>query len=286
MRRLGQALGVEAMSLYKHVADKEAILDGIADLVMDEVEVPSPDLDWRTAVRRSAISAHEALRRHPWAGTRAGVAPQPRAARLRYLDAVVGVLRGAGFDTATVARAFMALDSHTYGFTLQELALPFDAASAPGVAEEMAARVFADGYPNLVAMAELAMSGAQLLDFEFGLDLCRSPLAVRPSTRATSPSSAGRATRRRVRRTLTGGRHTQLRGSWKTAPPNRVHAAEFREESWSHRTGSRAGRRSSSVPRARGRVARAARRRPGVDERPGEVERGAGRAPCLAGMTV
>jgi len=171
MRRLGQVLGVEAMSLYKHVADKEAILDGIADLVMDEVEVPSPDLDWRTSVRRSAISAHEALRRHPWAGLVLESRLNPGPARLRYLDAVVGVLRGAGFDTATVARAFMALDSHTYGFTMQELALPFDAAGAPGVAAELAVRVFADGYPNLAAMAELAMSGAQLLDFEFGLDL-------------------------------------------------------------------------------------------------------------------
>jgi AcrR family transcriptional regulator len=171
MRRLGQVLGVEAMSLYKHVTDKEAILDGIADLVMGDIEVPSPDLDWRTAIRRSAISAHEALRRHPWAGLVLESRLNPGPARLRYLDAVVGVLRGAGFDTATVARAFMALDSHTYGFTMQELALPFDSASAPGVAEEMAARVFADGYPNLAAMAELAMSGAQLLDFEFGLDL-------------------------------------------------------------------------------------------------------------------
>jgi AcrR family transcriptional regulator len=171
MRRLGQVLGVEAMSLYKHVADKEAILDGIADLVMDEVEVPSPDLDWRTAIRRSAISAHEALRRHPWAGLVLESRLNPGPARLRYLDTVVGVLRGAGFDTPTVARAFMALDSHTYGFTMQELALPFDSASAAGVAEEMAMRVFADGYPNLAAMAELTMSGAQLLDFEFGLDL-------------------------------------------------------------------------------------------------------------------
>ena len=171
MRRLGLALGVEAMSLYKHVADKEAILDGIADLVMDEVEVPSRELDWRTAVRRSAISAHEALGRHPWAGVVLESRLNPGPARLRYLDAVVGTLRGAGFDTATVARAFMALDSHTYGFTMQELALPFDAGSAPDVAAEMAARVFADGYPNLAAMAELAMSGAQLLDFEFGLDL-------------------------------------------------------------------------------------------------------------------
>lgn len=171
MRKLGQALGVEAMSLYKHVTDKEAILDGIADLVMEEVEVPSPDLDWRASVRRSAVSAHEALRRHPWAGVVLESRLNPGPARLRYLDAVVGVLRGAGFDTATVARAFMALDSHTYGFTMQELALPFDAGSAAGVAEEMASRVFADGYPNLAAMAELAMSGAQMLDFEFGLDL-------------------------------------------------------------------------------------------------------------------
>jgi AcrR family transcriptional regulator len=171
MRRLGQVLGVEAMSLYKHVADKEAILDGIADLVMDEVEVPSSDLDWRMSIRRSAISAHEALRRHPWAGVVLESRLNPGPARLRYLDAVVGTLRRAGFDIATVARAFMALDSHTYGFTMQELALPFDAASAPGVAEEMAARIFTDAYPNLAAMAELAMSGAQLLDFEFGLDL-------------------------------------------------------------------------------------------------------------------
>ena len=171
MRRLGQVLGVEAMSLYKHVADKEAILDGVADLVMGEVEVPSPDLDWRTSIRRSAISMHKALRRHPWAGFVLESRLNPGPARLRYLDAVVGVLRGAGFDTATVASAFMALDSHTYGFTMQELALPFDAASAPRIAAEMAARVFADDYPNLAAMAELAMSGAQLLDFEFGLDL-------------------------------------------------------------------------------------------------------------------
>ncbi len=171
MRRVGQALGVEAMSLYKHVEDKEAILDGIADLVTEEMEVPSPDLPWRDAIRTSAISAHKALRRHPWAGSVLESRLNPGPARLRYLDAMVGTLLGAGFDTPTVARAFMALDSHTYGFTMQELALPFDASSAPAVAEDMAARVFADTFPNLVAMASLAASGAQMLDFEFGLDL-------------------------------------------------------------------------------------------------------------------
>jgi hypothetical protein len=93
----------------------------------------------------------------------------PGPSRLRYLDGVVGVLRGAGFGTPLIARAFMALDAHTYGFTLQELAMPFDAAGAPEVAAMMTG-VF-EAYPNLQAMAELAISGAPMLDFEFGLDL-------------------------------------------------------------------------------------------------------------------
>ncbi len=169
MRRIGQALSVEAMSLYKHVADKEAILDGLVDLVMDEVEVPDAGLPWRDAIRRSAISLHAAMRRHPWAGLVMESRVNPGPARLHYLDAVVGVLRGAGFATPTIARAFMALDSHTYGFTMQELALPFDAVGAPELAAMMA--VAFDPYPNLQAMAELAASGAPMLDFEFGLDL-------------------------------------------------------------------------------------------------------------------
>lgn len=171
MRRLGQVLGVEAMSLYKHVADKEAILDGIADLVMDEVDVPAPGLEWRVAIRRSAMSVHEALRRHPWAGVVLESRLNPGPARLAYLEAVVGMLRAAGFDLATVARAFMTIDSYVYGFTLQELALPFDALSAPGAGEDFMLRVFGEAYPNLAAMAGHQASGAPVLDFEFGLDL-------------------------------------------------------------------------------------------------------------------
>jgi AcrR family transcriptional regulator len=172
MRRLGAALGVEAMSLYKHVADKEAILDGIADLVAAEFEVPPRGGDWRAAIRRSALSAHEALLRHPWAGPVIESRVNPGPARLAYLDAVVGVMRDAGFDLVTIGRAFLALDSHTYGFTLQELAWPFDEERAPEAAARAAAG-FAGAYPNLQAMAEQAASGpgGVPVEFEFGLDL-------------------------------------------------------------------------------------------------------------------
>ncbi len=173
MRRLASSLGVEAMSLYNHVANKDELLDGMADLVASEIEVPDRALDWKTAIRRSAISAHEVFMRHPWASglleSRTNLGP----ARLRYVDAVIGVLSGAGFPLTTVGFAFMALDSHTYGFTLQELSWPFDADHAPEMAATMVETVPADDYPNLAAMAEAAAAspGSFPLRFDFGLDL-------------------------------------------------------------------------------------------------------------------
>src|SRR5512142_1582565 len=103
MRRLGQLLGVEAMSLYRHVADKEDLLDGIADLVMAEIEPPSTDTEWRAAIRRSAISVHDALCRHPWAGPVIESRLRPGPARLGYLNAVIRGLRAAGFSLPLVA---------------------------------------------------------------------------------------------------------------------------------------------------------------------------------------
>jgi AcrR family transcriptional regulator len=173
MRKLGQTVHVEAMSLYRHVAGKEDILDGIADLVTSEFEVPAPGKHWREALRRSAISAHQALLRHPWAGSVIESRTNLGPARLRYIDSVIGVMRDAGFDLATIIRAFMALDSHTYGFALQEEAVPYDAARGPEMAAAVASSPSVAAYPNLVAMAELAASSppGALLDFEFGLDL-------------------------------------------------------------------------------------------------------------------
>lgn len=171
MRRLGQALDVEAMSLYKHVSGKEDILDGIADLVMLEVDAPSLDVPWRTAVRGSAISAHQALLRHPWASAVLESRRNPGPARLGYLDAMITVLGSAGFSLPDVARAFGAIDSHIYGFTLQVLSWPFDVRESPDEVAAMAAW-FGDAYPGLHAMADLALAEPGVpVEIEFGLDL-------------------------------------------------------------------------------------------------------------------
>jgi AcrR family transcriptional regulator len=173
MRKLGQVLRVEAMSLYKHVVNKDDILDGIADLVVGDFEVPSGDVDWKTAVRRSAISAHQVLLRHPWASSLIESRLNAGPARMRYLDALIGVLSAASFPLPIVVRAIMALDSHTYGFVLQEMAWSFDTGNARETAEAFAQGLPVGDYPNLLAMAEMAATapGGAPVDFEFGLDL-------------------------------------------------------------------------------------------------------------------
>jgi AcrR family transcriptional regulator len=173
MRKLGQVLRVEAMSLYRHVANKDDILDGIADLVTDEFEVPSADVYWKTAIRSSVISAHQVLLDHPWAGSLIESRSSSGPARLRYLDAMIGVLAAAGFPMPIVIRAIMALDSHTYGFVLQEMAWPFDADGAAEAAATFASGLPANEHPNVRAMAEMVATAPRgvPVDFEFGLDL-------------------------------------------------------------------------------------------------------------------
>lgn len=133
MRKLAQDLGVEAMSLYHHVANKDDILDGIVDVVFSEIDLPSGEADWKAAMRQRAISAREALLRHPWATGLMESRSTPGPATLRHHDAVLGILRNAGFSIEMAAHAFSVLDSYIYGFALQETNLPFD------TSEELAA---------------------------------------------------------------------------------------------------------------------------------------------------
>ena len=181
MRRLGQELGVEAMSLYKHVANKDDILAGIVDLVVREIDAPAIGGDWKAAMRRRATSAHAVLMRHPWATmllvSRANVGP----AMLRYVDATIGCLRAAGFSYAMADQAWNALDSHVYGFTLQKLNFPFQLEEYAAAAKGFLPQLPAGQYPYLRGMSEQIISGHYdgLHDFEFGLELLLAGLETR-----------------------------------------------------------------------------------------------------------
>jgi AcrR family transcriptional regulator len=175
MRRLGQDLGVEAMSLYRHVASKDDLLDGMVDAVFAEIELPEPGTEWRTAMRSRAASVRGALTRHPWATPLMQSRSRPGPSTLRHHDAVIGILRGAGFPIALVAHAMSALDSYIYGFALQQRALPFETGEQTAeLAESIMASFPADEYPHLVELTvqHVLQPGYDYGDeFEFGLDL-------------------------------------------------------------------------------------------------------------------
>ncbi|HET8788660.1 MAG TPA: TetR/AcrR family transcriptional regulator [Actinomycetes bacterium] len=175
MRKLAQELGVEAMSLYHHVAGKDAILDGIVDVVFAEIELPSGDGGWKAAMRRRAVSAREVLRRHPWATALMESRSTPGPANLRHHDAVLGVLRNAGFSVELAAHAYSLLDAYIYGFALQESSLPFD---TPEETAEVASSIMdgfpADAFPYLteIAVEHVLQPGYDYgNEYRFGLEL-------------------------------------------------------------------------------------------------------------------
>jgi AcrR family transcriptional regulator len=175
MRTLGHRLGVEAMSLYNHVRNKEDVLDGMVDLVFGEIDLPAGRANWRTAMRKRAISAREVLLRHPWAIGLMESRSTPGPANLRHHNAVLGSLRQAGFSIELAGHAYSVLDGYIYGFTLTELALPFqNSKGAAKVAGSILEAVRPDEIPYLAEMAlrYTAKPGDSYGDeFEFGLDL-------------------------------------------------------------------------------------------------------------------
>lgn len=181
MRRLGEALGVEAMSLYHHVANKDALLDGMVDVIYDEIELPLDDPDWRSAMRRRAISARAVLRRHRWAIALMESRTSPGPANLRHHDAVLGCLRRAGFSIPLTATAYSVLDSYVYGFALQEATLPFDSGEETAeLAEELIGQFDDGAYPHLTELAveHVLVPGYDYGDeFAVGLDLVLDGLA-------------------------------------------------------------------------------------------------------------
>ena len=171
MRKLGQLLGFEAMSLYNHVANKDDLLDGILDVVLAETEAPSLDAEWDEAIRASAISVHAALGRHPWSSSLL-MAGRVRPARLRHMDLLLGCLREAGFSAETTYTVYHVLDAHIFGFALWEGGHTFTGEDAERLAETVMPMLV--DYPYLREHAEQHMSeGAyrNVSAFEYGLDL-------------------------------------------------------------------------------------------------------------------
>lgn len=185
MRGLARELGVEAMSLYHHVAGKEDLLDGMVDRVFGEIRRPRGE-DWKTAMRERAISARQVLLRHRWAIGLMDSRSEPGPATLRHHDAVIGSLREAGFSIEMAAHAFALLDSFIYGFVLQEASLPSGSSEdLAEVAEAILEDLPAEDYPHLAEMTieHVLQPGYSFEDeYEFGLDLILDGLErLRPS---------------------------------------------------------------------------------------------------------
>jgi AcrR family transcriptional regulator len=181
MRRLGEELGFEAMSLYRHVANKKDLLDGMLDLVLAEWELPDGDGDWIEAIRASARSVHDALRRHRWAARLLMTGDHVRPARLRYMDSLLARLRDAGFDADTTYSVYHLLDGYIFGFSLWEIAyttLPLD---EEAVTKLMQAIPWTE-YPHLTEHRDQHMTEGphrEVSAFDVGLDLMLDGLRKR-----------------------------------------------------------------------------------------------------------
>lgn len=181
MRNVGRQLGVEAMSLYHHVANKEELLDALVERVFGEIELPAVDAPWRAAMFGRAASARRVLSAHPWALGVLESRPSPPSAVLRYYDTILGCLRHGGFSISLAAHAFSAIDAYVFGFVLTEQNLPFE----PGEgADEFVAGLAppADEFPHLAELIAAQVTGRNYDyadEFEYGLNLVLDALAVR-----------------------------------------------------------------------------------------------------------
>ena len=179
MRRLGQELGVEAMSLYNHVGGKEDLLDGMVDAILAEIE-PAPETgSWKTAARNRILSARRTMLRHPWASSVIVSRTQASPVIMRYMDSMAGILRRGGFSVDLLHHGFHALGSRVLGFS-QEL---FDDSSGIPGGEEMRAVMLAQmasQYPHITEIVQQVMHDDATVvgsgcddqwEFEFALDL-------------------------------------------------------------------------------------------------------------------
>jgi AcrR family transcriptional regulator len=175
MRRLAQELGVEAMSLYYHVANKADLLNAIVEVVVGEIRLPPADAEWKAAIRATAVSAHEILVRHPWSASLVLSGSGLSLGRLRYMEAILGSLRRGGFSAEMTDHAYHALDSHIMGFTLWQVGMDLGTEDdLRAMAGEFLAQLSVDEFPHLAEHIEQHLKPNDPDDvgeFEFGLGL-------------------------------------------------------------------------------------------------------------------
>jgi AcrR family transcriptional regulator len=193
MRTLAEMLGVAPMALYRHVANKDDLIDAMVDVVFTEIGVPAGGGEWRASMRRRAIGVRAALTKHPWAVGLLESRRAPGPANLRHHDVVIGRLRAAGFDVDETAHAYSLLDSYIYGFALTKANLPFEGSEQVGeIAGAMLSPFPANEYPNLVEfLAEHVMQPGYdyETEFEYGLDILLDALEQAFGRRASSVRS-------------------------------------------------------------------------------------------------
>lgn len=191
MRRLADALGVEAMTLYYHVTNKDDILDALADAVVGEFELPSAEAEWKSAIRTTALSAYDALTRHPWAASLTLSLRRPTPGRLRYMDAILAALSRAGFSESETDRAYHVVEGHIMGFTLWEVGMNLGTPEElKAVASDLLRGLRADDYPHVaehVAHHLRERDPDEAGSFAFGLELILDGLQRVLAARATLP---------------------------------------------------------------------------------------------------
>ena len=195
MRALAARLGVEAMSLYHHLANKDALLDAMVDAVFGAMHLPAVrgDSGWRGELRERSVSGRRVLTRHRWAVGLMDSRRTPGPATLQHHDAVLGCLRGGGFPLRETGSAFALLDAYLYGFMLQELSLPFEGeADLAALGGEILAPEVRATYPHFTEFAEgraLVPGYAFGDEFEVGLELVLDGLErMRASSARTLPA--------------------------------------------------------------------------------------------------
>lgn len=195
MRNLAAKLGVEAMSLYKYVANKDELLAGLVDILFNEIECPPKTTPWREAMRLRAFSMRRTLLKHPWGSALIeSRTASPSNAQLTHIEYVLTCLKAAGFDLQHQYRAFVLLDSYIYGYVLGEVNWPTTKADQDRMTRGIESLLDKSPHPNLMTVMHEFMSTHPIIDgnatydieFEFGLNIILSGLE--PQAKKQKPS--------------------------------------------------------------------------------------------------